>query len=97
MLAGASGASGVVPAVSCATFRQFVRIPHLAEKQPAVRDGDLMQGLKRPLVRTLTAKLAHERSTNRKRIAELEAALAAAHGQILHLRRQNLRLPDDTA
>lgn len=49
------------------------------------------------IVRTLTAKLAHERSNNRKQIAELEAALAAAHGQILHLRRQNLRLPDDTA
>jgi hypothetical protein len=41
------------------------------------------------IVRTLTAKLAQERSTNRKRIAELEAALAAAHGQILQLRRQN--------
>ncbi|MCM0618547.1 hypothetical protein MOD31_21195 [Paenarthrobacter sp. TYUT067] len=49
------------------------------------------------IVRTLIAKLAHERSTNRKRIAELEAAVAAAQGQILHLRRQNHRLPDDTA
>ncbi|WP_420179869.1 DUF6262 family protein [Paenarthrobacter sp. TA1.8] len=41
------------------------------------------------IVRTLTAKLAHERSINRTKIAELEAALAAAHGQILQLRRQN--------
>ncbi|MBT2586456.1 DUF6262 family protein [Arthrobacter sp. ISL-95] len=49
------------------------------------------------IVSTLTAKLAHERSTNRKRIAELEAALAAAHGQILQLRRQNLRPHADSA
>ncbi len=49
------------------------------------------------IVRTLTAKLAHERSTNRKKIAELEAALAAAHGQILQLRRQNPCPPADTA
>lgn len=41
------------------------------------------------VVRTLTAKLAHERSTNRTKITELEAALAAAHGHILQLRRQN--------
>ncbi|YCH06168.1 DUF6262 family protein [Arthrobacter sp. alpha11c] len=48
------------------------------------------------IVRTLTAKLTHERSTNRKRIAELEAALAAAHGQILQLRRQNPGTSADT-
>lgn len=48
------------------------------------------------IVRTLTAKLTHERSTNRKRIAELEAALAAAHGEILQLRRQKPVLPADT-
>ncbi|WP_284987832.1 DUF6262 family protein [Arthrobacter sp. fls2-241-R2A-172] len=41
------------------------------------------------IVRTLTAKLTNERSTSRKRIAELEAALAVAHGQILQLRRQD--------
>lgn len=41
------------------------------------------------IVRTLTTKLATERSTNQKKIAELEAALAAAHGEILYLRRQN--------
>jgi hypothetical protein len=49
------------------------------------------------VVRTLTAKLTLERSTSRKRIAELEAALAAAHGQLLQLRRQNLRPPPGTA
>ncbi|MGJ3192261.1 DUF6262 family protein [Paenarthrobacter sp. FR1] len=48
------------------------------------------------IVRTLTAKLTHERSTNRKKIAELEAALAAAHGEILQLRRQKPVLPADT-
>lgn len=46
------------------------------------------------IVRTLTAKLAEERSTNRKKIAELEAALAVAHGEILQLRRQNPLPPE---
>jgi hypothetical protein len=40
------------------------------------------------IVRTLTVKLAEERSASRRKIAELEAALAAAQGQLLQLRRQ---------
>ena len=40
------------------------------------------------IVRTLTAKLAEERSASRRKITELEAALAAAQGQLLQLRRQ---------
>ncbi|QSZ51424.1 transposase [Arthrobacter sp. TS-15] len=49
------------------------------------------------IVRTLAAKLAAERSTNGKKIAELEAALAAAHGEILQLRRRNPCPPPRTA
>lgn len=39
------------------------------------------------IIRTLTAKLASERASHRKEIAELNQALAAAHGQILALKR----------
>ncbi|WP_104089903.1 DUF6262 family protein [Arthrobacter sp. GMC3] len=39
------------------------------------------------IIRTLTAKLAHERASNRQEIAELQAALSAAHGEILRLKR----------
>lgn len=39
------------------------------------------------VIRTLTARLTEERSTNRNRISELESALAAAQGEILQLRR----------
>ncbi|WP_218714149.1 DUF6262 family protein [Arthrobacter sp. BF1] len=40
------------------------------------------------IIRTLTAKLAAERSKHRQELAELNQALAAAHGQILALKRQ---------
>ncbi|WP_284762179.1 DUF6262 family protein [Arthrobacter sp. efr-133-R2A-63] len=40
------------------------------------------------IIRTLTGKLTEERTRNRQRITELETALAAAHGQILTLQRQ---------
>ncbi|PYI69821.1 hypothetical protein CVV68_01575 [Arthrobacter livingstonensis] len=43
------------------------------------------------IVRTLTAKLATERASHRQELAELNQALAAAHGQILALKR---RLPN---
>lgn len=39
------------------------------------------------IIRTLTAKLAHERANNRQEITELQAALSAAHGEILRLKR----------
>ncbi|MCU6479033.1 DUF6262 family protein [Arthrobacter sp. A2-55] len=39
------------------------------------------------IIRTLTAKLASERAQHRQELAELNQALAAAHGQILSLRR----------
>ncbi|MFH5878248.1 DUF6262 family protein [Arthrobacter sp. NA-172] len=40
------------------------------------------------IIRTLTCKLTEERARSRQRITELETALAAAHGQILILQRQ---------
>lgn len=70
-------------------------VPIPAPKREAAR-SDPLQHDTSSIVRTLTAKLTLERSINRKRIIELEAALAAAHGQILQLRRQNLRPPGDT-
>ncbi|WP_374102515.1 DUF6262 family protein [Arthrobacter sp. ISL-65] len=39
------------------------------------------------IIRILTTRLTEERANNRKRISELEAALAAAQGQLLQLRR----------
>lgn len=39
------------------------------------------------IIRTLTAKLASERASHRQELAELNQALAAAHGQILALKR----------
>lgn len=39
------------------------------------------------IIRTLTAKLASERASHRQEIAGLNQALAAAHGQILALKR----------
>lgn len=41
------------------------------------------------IVRTLTLKLAHERSRYRAEMAELKAALAAAHGELLTLKRRH--------
>jgi len=40
------------------------------------------------IVRTLTLKLTHERAAHRRELTELREALAAAHGQLLTLRRQ---------
>lgn len=39
------------------------------------------------IIRTLTAKLASERARHRQELSELNQALAAAHGQILALKR----------
>lgn len=41
------------------------------------------------LVRRLTQQLAVERRRHREEVAELQAALAAAHGELLTLRRQS--------
>jgi len=40
------------------------------------------------IVRTLTFKLTQERAEHRRELAELREALAAAHGQLLTLRRR---------
>jgi Family of unknown function (DUF6262) len=42
----------------------------------------------RSVIRTLTAKLAAERHQHRDELNELKAALGAAHGEMLNLRRQ---------
>jgi hypothetical protein len=48
------------------------------------------------VIRTLTESLRRERSANRERVNDLEKRLAAAHGEILRLRRQDAEhgLPD---
>lgn len=64
------------------------RIESLRSQQQPARpvqppsDGD------NNLIHTLTAKLKHERTVNRTYVAELEHRLAAAHGEILQLRRR---------
>lgn len=40
------------------------------------------------IIRTLTLKLSQERASHRRDVTELKAALAAAHGELLTLRRQ---------
>lgn len=66
-----------------------VKRPDSTSSEPGLPDIDTSS-----VIRTLTAKLATERANHRRELAELNQALAAAHGQILVLKRH---LPDAAA
>ena len=66
------------------------RIEHLRsqqQKQPAAAPADV-QSDSSNVVRALTAQLAELRRRHREELDELRAALAAAHGENLELRRR---------
>lgn len=57
--------------------------PSPRRQQPAPATSDISS-----VVRTLTLKLSQERAQHRHEVAELRAALAAAHGELLALKRR---------
>lgn len=70
------------------------RIMKLREQQSPIRRTTItserteLSGLDTSsIIRTLTTKLASERASHRQELADLNRALAAAHGQILDLKR----------
>ena len=65
--------------------QQDLETPH---PPAATREGETQHQSTSSIVRTLTTKLTAERAQHRSELNELRNALAAAHGEILTLKRQ---------
>lgn len=91
---GIAAAAGVSKDFLYRTSDLRTRIIKLREQQtltrcPAIMDKNTESSEMdtSSIIRTLTTKLAAERASHRQELAELNQALAAAHGQILALKR----------